>query len=91
MLVATLAAPDRFVPGSSSLVERSAPINAHLRACINYPRSVLDSEYDGKTKGSLGEEIFMAILRLITGAKSQIQANSAIRHIQPVFPSGPLL
>ncbi|WP_426994616.1 transglycosylase domain-containing protein [Methylomonas sp. CM2] len=87
-LVAMLAAPDRFVPGSSALLERTARINAYLSGAYQ-PASVLDTEYDGKTKGSLGEEIFMAMLRLITDAKPQIQANSAVGHSQPVIPSGP--
>jgi len=88
-LVAMLAAPDRFVPGSSALVERTARINAYLSG-VYYPRSVLDTEYDGKVKGTLGEEVFMAILRLITDAKPQIQAISATGHTRPVIPSGPL-
>ncbi|WGS84032.1 transglycosylase domain-containing protein [Methylomonas sp. UP202] len=89
LLVAMLAGPDHFVPGSPELAERVTRIGAYLSGEYR-PASVLDTEYVGKTRGSLGEEIFMAILRLATGAKQQIQAVSATGLVLPVIPSGSL-
>lgn len=67
-LVAMLAAPNRFVPGSPAHAERMSRIEAYLSGAYR-PRSVLDVEYDGKARGTIGEEALMAFLRLIVDAK----------------------
>lgn len=67
-LVAMLILPNQLAPGTPAHAERMQHIDAYLSGSYR-PKSVLDVEYDGKTRGSPSEEIFMAALRLITDAK----------------------
>ncbi|EYT98417.1 hypothetical protein PA99_4389 [Pseudomonas aeruginosa PA99] len=66
-LVAMLIAPNAYIPGSPACAERMKRIEAYLSGAY-HPKSVLDTEYDGKTRGTAGEEVFMAVLRAITHA-----------------------
>ena len=72
-LVAMLIAPNQLAPGTPAHAERMRHIDAYLSGAY-HPISVLDIEYDGKTHGSLAEEMFMAMLRLITDAKPVVSA-----------------
>jgi membrane peptidoglycan carboxypeptidase len=67
-LVAMLIAPNHLSPGTHAHAERMRHIDAYLSGAYR-PTSVLDVEYDGKARGSAGEEVLMAVLRLITDAK----------------------
>jgi len=67
-LVAMLAAPNRFVPGSPAHAERMRRIEAYLSGAYR-PMCILDVEYDGKARGTIGEEALMIFLRLITDAR----------------------
>ncbi len=66
-LVAMVIAPDTHVPGSVLHTARMQRIEAYVAGRYR-PLCVLDTEYDGKTGGSLSEEAFMVLLRLLTDA-----------------------
>lgn len=84
-LVAMLPAPNRFIPGSPAFAERMKRIEAYLSGAY-HPMCVLDVEYDGKTRGTFGEEALMMTLRLITDAKPQPHSVAEHSNAQPVIP-----
>lgn len=86
-LVAMLAAPDRFVSGSPALAERLTRIDAYLSGAY-HPVSVLDTEYDGKTESTFGEEALISTLRLITDAAPQPREIAASGNVIPFIPPG---
>ena len=67
-LVVMLIGPNHFVPGSPAHAERMRRVDAYLSGTYR-PSSVLDVEYDGKLRGTLAEELLMALLRVVTEAE----------------------
>ena len=49
------------------------------------PLCVLDTEYDSKTRGTLAEEAFMVVLRLLTDASPERRQGSLRGDAQPFF------
>jgi len=86
LLVAMLAAPNHFVPGSPFHAERMQRINAYLSGAYR-PMCVLDVEYDGKTRGTVAEEALMIVLRIITDARPQTHSVAASAEAQPFISS----
>lgn len=66
-LVAMVIGPDTYVPGSAQLAARMERIEAYVAGRYR-PLSVLDTEYDGTTRGTFMEEALMVVLRLLTTA-----------------------
>lgn len=64
-LVAMLIAPNKFKPGTIFHVERIERTQTYLSGHYQ-PKSLLDTQYNNTTSGSLSEEILVAFLRLIT-------------------------
>ncbi len=64
-LVAMVIGPNTYVPGSAQHAARMKHIEAYVSGKYR-PLCVLDTEYDGKTRGTLAEEAFMVVLRLLT-------------------------
>ena len=67
-LVAMLVAPHQLAPGTPAHARRMQRIDAYLSGAYR-PMAVLDVDYDGKARGSLAEEMFMLLLRLVADAK----------------------
>lgn len=64
-LIAMFIGPDTLKPGTENNLRRVKAIEEFLDG-KRVPASVLDVEYDGKQRGSIAEEVLMALLRLIT-------------------------
>ena len=59
-------------------------IEAYLSGAYR-PMCVLDVEYDGKAKGTIGEEALMIFLRLITDARPPVRLVAANSDAQPII------
>lgn len=66
-LVAMHISPVNLKPGTAPNIERVQRIHAYLSGKYR-PAGLLDVGYDGKQRGTLAEEVLMALLRLITDA-----------------------
>lgn len=64
-LVAMLVAPDRLIPGTQDHALRMRRIGDYLTGKYR-PTGVLDVEYDGNSRESIGQRGLMALLRFIT-------------------------
>jgi membrane peptidoglycan carboxypeptidase len=69
-LVAMIIGPNAYKPGTPAHAERVKRIRAYLSGQYR-PAAVLDTDYDGTQRGSLADELCMAILRLLTDAKPE--------------------
>jgi membrane peptidoglycan carboxypeptidase len=73
-LVAMLIAPNVYAPGSPAHTQRMRRIQAYLSGAYR-PLCVLDTEYDGKTRGTVAEEALMAVLRIVTDASPRAKSS----------------
>jgi membrane carboxypeptidase/penicillin-binding protein PbpC len=67
-LVAMLIRPNALRPGTTANAARVERIRQFLSGELK-PASVLDTDYVGKTHGTLSEEALMALLRFVTDAR----------------------
>ena len=81
-LVAMVIGPNTYVPGSAQHAARMKHIEAYVSGKYR-PLCVLDTEYDGKTRGTLAEEAFMVVLRLLTDASPEQRQSSLRGDAQP--------
>lgn len=76
-LVAMVIAPNVYVPGTAQHAARMARIHAYVSGTY-HPLCVLDTEYDGKTRGTPVEEAFMVLLRLIVDASPRPRSSRSL-------------
>jgi membrane carboxypeptidase/penicillin-binding protein len=81
-LVAMVIGPNTYVPGSAQHAARVKHIEAYVSGKYR-PLCVLDTEYDGKTRGTLAEEAFMVVLRLLTDASPEQRQSSSRSDARP--------